>query len=307
MDIFDDVMTTLDLKGTLYFKTDFSAPWSVTVPRYENVARFHLVVQGTLVIKVEDRQPITLTAGDIILVPKGAQHILSDVPVSYAPPLETVLKDLNYRGEGVLVAGAGNANASTQLVCGHFSFRPRATHPLITALPDYLVISNAMRARYPLVDDTLRLLTRRMYDGDSGAAAAVVRLSEVVFIEILRSGIDGHSELCSVLDAFSDPKIGHSLRVIHSRLNEDWTVGSLAAEVAMSRSRFADKFSDLVGMAPMTYLADWRMQKALALIENTQITMQQIADQVGFHSPSAFTRAFVGKFGVSPTGMRKQA
>lgn len=306
MDILDDILDTLDLKGSLYFRTDFSPPWSVTVPPLGNAARFHLVMQGTCHVKVADETVVTLGPGDMILIPKGASHILSDKPVLIAPPLESVLADTGYTGEGVLAVGQGNPSASTQMVCGHFSFRPGAAHPLLEALPDYYVTTNSTRAKQPLIDESLRLIARRIFSESLGSEAAVKRLSEIVFIEVLRTGIIQDQRFTHMLDAFKDFRIGKALHLVHSRLAHPWTVDMLAREVAMSRSRFADRFKDLLGMGPMAYLAEWRLQKALSLLQDNRLSMQQIAGQIGYQSPAAFTRAFNAKFAISPTDYRKQ-
>ncbi|WP_394392078.1 AraC family transcriptional regulator [Shewanella woodyi] len=307
MDILDDVFDTLNLKGVLYFRTDFTSPWGVTVPRYQDAARFHYVIQGRCFIQLSPTTKVELNAGDLILIPRGASHILADSPRDYAPPLETVLNDANYSGDGVLTVGNGNKHAATQMVCGHFSFRQKADHPILQALPDYLVTSMSVRAQQPLLDGALRMIAERIFADEVGSAASITRLSEIVFIELIRSDLSGKSALTSILQAFKDPKISQSLKLIHSEHSQPWTVESLASKVAMSRSRFANRFSELLGTGPMAYLAEWRLQKALALLDNSQMSVQQIADHSGYHSPSAFTRAFSGKFGASPRDYRRQS
>ena len=221
MDLLDDIFSTLNLKGALYFRTDFSPPWGVTVPTHEQAARFHLVIQGRCYVQVADAENVELGPGDLILVPRGAEHILSHTPANSSPPLETVLKDAGYSGDGVLALGSGDKNASTQMVCGHFSFRQGADHPLLRALPKQLVTSMATRAKHPLLDEMLRLITQRIFADQLGSDAAIIRLSEIVFIELLRSGIGQHEELQLILNAFRDPKISHSLQLIHAKpLNE---------------------------------------------------------------------------------------
>ena len=305
MDVLDDILDTLNLKGTLYFRTDFCKPWSVTVPQYQQAARFHLVVQGRCTVGLEGGDSLELGPGDLILIPRGARHTLSDQPVNKAPPLETVLRDAGYSGNGVLAVGSGDANASTQMVCGHFSFRSGANHPILRSLPDHMITSAADRAKNPLLDETLRLIVRRIFSDAPGSTAAVTRLSEIVFIELLRSAISENSQISATLQAFSDPKIGRSLQLMHTRPEEHWTVESLASEVAMSRSRFSDRFRELLETSPMSYLAEWRLQKALALLDDTRISVQQVASQIGYQSPAAFSRAFCGKFGVAPKEYRK--
>ena len=307
MDILDDVLDTLDLNGALYFRTDFSAPWSVTVPVLEGAARFHLVVQGQCTVTLPRDRVVLLNPGDLILIPRGQTHILSDAPVEDAPPLETVLEQVRYDGEGVLTVGDGDPSASTQLICGHFTFRQKADHAMLRAMPDHLLATSAMRAKNPWLDDIMRMIGRHMLSDKSGTGASVRRLSEVMFIELMRMGIESEEQeqLRPALQGFQDPQIGRALAIIHKDLASPWTVNSLAREVGMSRSSFADRFADLMGQGPMSYLADWRLQKALALLDSSKANVQQIANQTGYRSPAAFTRAFTAKFGETPTKYRQ--
>ncbi|MGB1236840.1 MAG: cupin domain-containing protein [Pseudomonadales bacterium] len=303
MDLLDDIFNTLGLKGALYFRTDFSAPWGVEVPQHDGVARFHLVVQGQCAIKV-DQQITELQAGDLVMIPRGVSHQLLDSAQGSATTLEQVLSDSGYQGSGVLRVGEGDSRASTQLVCGHLSFRQCADHPILRTLPAVLHLANSCRAKHPLLDVVLRLIAQRIFDRELGAAASVTRLSEIVFIELLRAGISEQPELLALLQGLQDPRIGKSLSLMHQQPEQQWTVESLASAVAMSRSRFAHKFNQLIGVGPMAYLVDWRLQRALSMLEGSGLSIQQIAAQAGYQSPSAFTRAFSGKFGMPPRELR---
>ncbi|MEQ9143338.1 MAG: AraC family transcriptional regulator [Parvibaculaceae bacterium] len=305
MDILDDILGTLNLKGVLYFRTDFSAPWSVTVPDHDMAARFHLVVEGRLCLTLPDGTVKELGPGDLALIPRGRAHVLADAPGRVAPPLETVLDEAGYDGKGVLVAGGGDRQASTQLVCGHFTFRPGADHPILRALPDALIMTASDRAREPWLDEMLRLIVQRVFSGEIGSVASVTRLSEIMFIDLLRVGVHQCPALRAVLGAFRDAHIGKALHLIHERAADTWTVETLASAVGMSRSRFAERFRDLTGMGPMAYLSDWRLQKALSLLEDSRCSVQEVAVQAGYQSPAAFSRAFSGKFGIAPTKYRR--
>jgi AraC-like DNA-binding protein/mannose-6-phosphate isomerase-like protein (cupin superfamily) len=304
MDILDDILDTVGLKGSLYFRTEFSGAWSVTVPKHQQAARFHFVIQGRSFFYVDSRYKVELNAGDLILIPYGSLHVIADTPQESAPTLETVLKDTDYEGEGILIVGDGDSSQSTQMVCGHFNFRSKAEHPLINALPSYVVIRSSVRAQNTLLDDALRMISRVTFSGSVGSDAAIKRLSEVVFIELLRLGFDEQGPHQSLLNALNDKSIGRALNLIHSNPEHSWSLESLAREVAMSRSRFAERFKSLVGISPMLYLSDWRLQKALALIGDTRCSIQQVAQMIGYQSPSSFTRAFQGKFGLAPKDYR---
>ena len=243
MDVLNDILDTLDLKGALYFRTDFSPPWAVTVPDLEEAARFHLVVHGRCNVRIGDAPPVDLYPGDLILIPHGRSHILADTPEREPQRLESVIADTGYDGTGVFAVGQGDATASTQMICGHFTFRQGADHPMLRALPDKLRITSADRAGNPWLDETLRLVARRMFSDEIGAPAAVTRLSEIVFIELLRVGIDQCADLRAIVGALQDSQIGRALEIVHAEPAKPWSVESLGAAVGMSRSRFAERFS----------------------------------------------------------------
>ncbi len=306
MDVLDDILKTLDLRGAVYFRTDFSGCWATTVPDYENAARFHLVVQGRCHVVFPSGDHVELAQGDMVLVPNGRRHVLSDSGLAKAPPLETVLSDAGYDGRGVLRLGAGDGAASTQMVCGHFSFRKGAEHPVLSSLPEHVLVTASDRASQPWLDDTLKLVAQHMFANAPGTSATVTRLSEIVFVELIKSGIMESTAAHDLMTAFRDPQIGNALNCIHEQPGRDWSVQTLAQEIGMSRSRFSDRFSTLVGVTPMKYLADWRMQKALAALEQARTSIQEIAFQSGYQSTAAFSRAFATKFGFPPSAMRRE-
>jgi len=305
MDVLNDVLDTLKLKGILYFRTNFSEPWAITVPAFNQVARFHLVIQGNCFVKNNDGKTIKIGPGDLALIPGGTSHILSSNAVNAAPPLETILQSVAYDGKGVLAIGNGDPSAATQLICGHFSFRKGAEHPFLQALPSSIIIRNAQRIQLPWLDELLRLMARQVFVGNIGSEATISRLSEMILIELLRASTLERSSKPSFVRALSDGSIGKALQLIHNNPSDPWTVQSLATEVGMSRSRFAARFSEYIGFSPMAYLSDWRMQKALSLLDERRSTVQQIASLTGYRSSAAFTRAFSNKFGYSPTEYRQ--
>ena len=231
--------------------------------------------------------------------------MLSSSETVEGAPLADVMSQAGFTGTGPFVVGSGDAAASCQMVCGHFTFAEGADHPLLRSIPDLLHITAADRASRPMLDDVLRLIVRRMFEGEPGAAASVSRLSEVLFIEAMRAGIAQAPEIARLISAVYDPQIGKSLSLIHGDVAHAWTVDSLAAAVGMSRSRFAERFRELVGSGPMTYIADWRLQRALNLLADSNVPIKTVAHSIGYRSAAAFTRAFSERFGHSPKEQRK--
>lgn len=306
MDVLNDIVDTLHLKGVLYFRTDFTPPWAIAVPTFESAARFHLVVQGRLFVKLQSGASVELGPGDLIMIPDGCSHTISCTPIKEeAATLEQVIEESGYDGTGVFTLGDGDPNASTQLICGHFTFRSGADHPLLRALPEFLRVTSAIRAKHTWLDEVLRLVVRQIFSEPENSTATITRLSEVIFIETLRACRDQSPKLAHIIGALNQKQIGEALLLMHDRLDEAWTIDKLAGEVGMSRSKFAEQFRDAVGCGPMTYLTDWRIQKAINLLTASQLSVQQIAARTGYQSPAAFTRAFSQKLGVSPKQYRR--
>jgi len=307
MDVLSDVLDTVELRGTLYFRTRSTPPWGVRVPRYRHAARFHLVVRGHCHVTFENGGSLLLEPGDLIVIPHGASHDLADSPYSPVLPLDDVLERAGYRGEGVLAyGGSGDPDAPTELICGHFTFAEGADHPLLRALPEHLQVTADLRTRHVWLDEVMRLLARLMFAEAPGAAASVIRLSEVLFVETVRACAGQDGPLARVLGAMLDPRIGKALTLIHRHPERRWTVATLGREVAMSRSRFAAEFQSRLGCTPMAYLADWRLQKARTLLMRSRANVQQVAACVGYRSGAAFSRAFTQRFGKPPMVLRRE-
>ena len=308
MDALSDILDLLELRGTMYFRTAFSPPYAVGVPNQGRAARFHLVAQGRCHVRIEGGPSIALNTGDMILVPNGAAHVLSDEPDRAPTALDDVLEQAGYTGEGVLAFGGDpRPDGDAKLICGHLNFAEGFEHPLLRALPSHLLVTAELRARSPWLDELMRLIIRQMFAGSPGFTASVIRLSEALFIEAVRACADQDESLRRVITAIGDARIGRALSLMHRELGGDWTLDRIAREVGMSRSRFAEQFQALMGSAPMSYLSDQRLQKAMALLSATGEPVQQVAARVGYQSAAAFSRAFSNRYGHSPSDVRRAA
>ena len=303
-DVLSDILETIHLKATIYFRTDFSAPWAVTMPAFERVARFHLILRGRCHVTLVPDRTFDLDVGDLILIPSGKTHVLADSAGRQPIPLDQAITEAGYDGRGPFRIGAADPHAATQMICGHFAITQGGDHPLLRALPEAVVVTASERAGHPLLDETLQLLVRRAFAEGLGAAAAIKRLSEVLFIEAVRASMERNPELTKIMQAMTDQHIGRALELVHTMPSDPWSVDSLAKSIGMSRSRFAERFTDLVGMAPMTYLAEWRMQKALARLFQANVGIKEIATEAGYQSTASFTRAFTQRFGAPPKAYR---
>ena len=308
MDVLSDILATLRFRGSLYFSTEFHPPWGVRVPRFRRVARFHLVIRGGCWVRVENApSPVRLEAGDIILVPRGAEHVIADAPDSPARSVDDVVRAAGFTGRGALVIGDADSGAPTRLLCGHFEFDDDVDHPLLERLPPALLVRRDEEARSYHLEDAFRLIVREVREGHPGHEAVVERLSEILFVQVVRTWARHAEHDRGVLAALADPRLGAALEAIHTEPRAHWTLETLSRRAAMGRSAFVERFGTVVGETPLRYLISWRIQVAKRLLADSGLSLEQIAERVGYDSAASFSRVFKKTARVSPGEYRRGA
>lgn len=309
MDLLSDILSRLKLSGTLYFRTSFTSPWSVRVPPFENVSRFHLAHRGRCFVRVKDSpQPVLLEQGNLIIITAGAEHTLYCDPKTenLAVELDDVVQMSGFSGSGTLVYGAHGTNHETQLVCGHFAFDDSASHPLINALPPYIHIRNYGETAGSWMEHTLKVIGAEACRDDMGSDLIGLKLSEIIFAQALRTYLGAEGADKPVFAGFSDPNIARALKAIHADPAHVWTLEKLAAIAGMSRTSFVTKFSKCMSTTPLNYVTQWRMQIAKQLLADTSAAIIEIAGDVGYQSEAAFGRVFKKHFSVAPATYRRE-
>jgi AraC-like DNA-binding protein len=154
----------------------------------------------------------------------------------------------------------------------------------------------------------LRLMAAEAGELRPGGEAVITRLGDILVIQAIRAWMESDpAAQTGWLGALQDPQIGRAISLIQRDPARDWTVASLADEVAMSRSAFAARFTELVGEPVMRYVARWRMHVAVAALKEEGATVGELADRLGYRSEAAFSRAFKRIIGVSPGAVRRTA
>ncbi len=210
-----------------------------------------------------------------------------------------------YTDSGMARIVHGGGGPRTRMVCGFVGGNAQL-HPLLANLPPVMTLTLAALPSGDWIARTFAYAARTFADDDPGAATVMAKMAELLFAEAVRRYLAAlPREETGWLAGLRDPAIGRALSLMHVRLNEDWTADALAREVNLSRSTFADHFTALIGVPPMRYLLNWRMQVAMQKLRKTRRTIAQIAFAVGYESEAAFTRAFRREFGVPPAAWRK--
>jgi AraC-like DNA-binding protein len=302
MDVLTDVLNSLELKGWLSSRRELAPPW-----RYDFAASkdcmFHVINYGGAYLEVEgEAEPIRVEDGDVVLFPTGHPHSLYDDPAS---PL-TRLVHLDYNPQrGHQVVNREGEGPKPLLLCGAFHFEYPNAFPLLHRLPKLIHIPGAQGRMEQGFADIVHLIARESASEQPGAEVMLRRLSELLFIQVIRLWIAQQAK-ASVgwVGALRDQAISAALGLIHQSPERNWTVKELAEAAALSRSAFSARFTQLVGEPPMTYLTRWRMLRAQRLLKN-EVSMETIAELLGYESEVAFRKAFKREIGIPPARYRK--
>jgi AraC-like DNA-binding protein len=316
VDALSDVLRVVRLSGAVFLEAEFTAPWCISgriapedcspylaAPRH--VIAFHFVASGCMQLRTEGADAIEVRAGEtILLLHNDTHHFGSDLTLAPVPAGEIVQP--GRRGELARIVHGGGG-AATRLVCG-FLGTDMPFNPLMAALPKLLKLDLRTTPAGSWIESSFRFAASEISAGRLGSTTVIAKLSELLFVEAVSRFVDSLSaEHRGWLAGLRDPHIGRSLALLHARPGEKWTAVTLAQEVGMSRSVFAERFTALVGQPPMQYLALWRMHMAAQRLREGGGGVATIGFEIGYESEAAFSRAFKRQFGASPAAWRRQS
>jgi AraC-like DNA-binding protein len=303
VDVLTDVLNTLEPKGWLSSRRELASPW-----RYDFAASkdsmFHVLSFGGAYLQVEgEAEQIRVEDGDVLLFPTGHPHSLYDDPTS---PL-TRLVHLDYNPQrGHQVVFRKGQGPKPLMLCGAFHFEYPHDFPLLHHLSKLIHIPGTQGRMEQSFADIVRLIARESASQQPGTEVMLRRLTELLFIQVIRLWIDQQAETSvGWVGALRDQPINTALGLIHQSPEYRWKVQDLADAAALSRSAFSARFTELVGEPPITYLTRWRMLRATRLIKN-EVRMETIAEQLGYESEAAFRKAFKREMGIPPAQYRKR-
>ena len=281
--------------------SDDCRPFLVT-PRH--VIASHFVAAGHMQLRIDGGDTIDVRASELVLLPHNDAHTFgSDLNAAVMPARQIIRPP---PGGGISRIHYGGGGEVTQLLCG-FLGSEISFSPLLASLPRVLKLDVRATASGAWIESSFRFAVSEIAAGRVGSATVITKLSELLFVEAMSQFVASlPAEQRGWLAGLRDPQIGRALAVLHARPAEAWTAETLALEVGMSRSVFAERFTSLVGQPPMHYLTLWRMQVAAQHLREGHGGVAQIAFEVGYESEAAFSRAFKRQFGTSPGTWRRQ-
>ncbi len=315
MDALSETLRVVRLAGAIFINARFTAPWGylsppastvapLLEPDAERVVIFHLITEGQCYVEMAGRPPLQLVAGDAVLVPQGEAHRMCSEPG--VPPADTgdEMAEVLSRRPVMLVHGGGGAR--TRLVCGYMACDARLAGLLLQGLPPLTRVNVRGSSAGAWIEASVRYALDEAASSRPGGAGVLAKLAEVLFIEVLRLSM---SELgagrTGWLAGVGDRVVGAALHALHKHPARAWTLEELARTAGTSRSVLAERFQQLVGRSPMQYLTHWRMLLAANLLRRSNAPLGDIAQEVGYQTDTAFSRAFRREYGAPPAAWRR--
>ena len=295
MDILAQVLDRVRLGGTLLFHFELGHPWNLALPA-RPYALFHYLSRGSATLELEEGRELHLTEGDFVVVTRGEPHVI--YTDRRTKPLPIVDIDRLPGGLGVVRHG-GSALPLSTMICGNFTVERPSRGSVLELLPPLLLLKPAADGGW------LEAILRRMV-GESafarpGRDVALSRLTDVLFVEVLRSWIKSLDPgEGGWLGAMADPHIGPALQLIHAQPHRPWTLDDLGKRVGLGRSAFSARFTRLVGQPMYSYLIARRMSEAAFLLETSDDGIARIATSVGYETTAAFSKLFHRHHGLTP-------
>ena len=310
-DTLSDVLRAVRLRGAVFFNVSANHAWAAEAPAamelapmmmrgVDHVIEYHALARGSCWVRLLDGPSAQLYAGDVVMFPHGDAHVVSSEPGMRGNPdlswfaqtsVEQLPLKLSLGDDSVLHSAPPDGYAETNFVCGFLGCDVQPFNPLIAALLRLLILrandDNAWVANFT------QQAVAESHAQRPGGEAMLARMSEMMFVDAVRRYADQlPPQSAGWLAGLRDRYVGRALALMHEQPAQRWTIDELGRRVGLSRSALHERFAEVIGMPPMQYLAQWRMQVAARLLLETRSTVAAIAVDVGYDSEAAFARAF---------------
>jgi AraC-like DNA-binding protein len=315
MDALSEALNAVRMTGAIFYHAECSAPWGFSVPALRSVASrlapgterlvpYHLVTEGQALVRFDDLS-LPLEAGDVIIIPHGDAHTVSNG--SPATLIDSAASLGKFLAGDLRTMRLGGGGATTRFVCGYFGCERHAERLFLAGLPQVIRINLRGDATGEWLENCIRYLVNEADGARPGQSVLLSKMAEALFVQTLRRYMESlPPEQSGWLAGARDPVVGGALSLLHRDPSHAWSIEDLASRLATSRTVLAERFDRFLGEPPLTYLARWRLQLAARLLQTSGKNVGEIAADVGYASQAAFTRAFRRQFNVSPVQYRRQ-
>ena len=302
MDVLTDLLTRSRARGAAFARTHAHGDWGIAFAPVAGPT-LHTVIEGQAAWwATNPDEALTLRPGDVVLVRQQTVQHLAHVAGASCVPIETLAAGSPDRQ--ITLERPGSSATST-FFCGAYMFEGDLSDGLVASLPTTLRLQPAAGSS---LRATVDLIARELQRAQPGQQTLLDRLLDIALIEIVREHFTTNRQAApSWYRASGDAHLGPALRALHADPAHPWTVAALAARASLSRAAFARRFHDELGVAPLTYLTDWRMALAREQLRDSDDGIAAVAQSLGYASEFSFAAAFKRNEGIAPGRWRSRA
>lgn len=316
-DVLSDMLSVFRVTGAALLRAEMAAPVATDIPPAAMLAHvlhpgatrivvLHIVAKGSLWVEARGVPRRRLPEGSVIGFPHGDAHRLGVGESARPMPATDLMPPLPWVDLPVLRNTTDNVE--THLVCVYLRCDELLFNPILDSLPPLLCITPDEGGDEDAgwIGANTGHIVREATVARPGNACLIARLTELLFIEILRRHIaSSGADQTGWLAALADPHLARALACFHHQPARAWTLDEVAVEAALSRTALIERFQSVLEAPPMRYLTLWRLQLAARALRGSDRTLAQIAEEVGYGSEAALSRAFKRETSATPTEWRR--
>ncbi|MEH6593863.1 MAG: AraC family transcriptional regulator [Halioglobus sp.] len=297
MDVVDDILETLRFRGSIFFHSSLAAPWGMSLTS-SVTPRFHVALEGGFYVGTSDSQ-VSVRPMEIVMLPAGDMHWIADQENRKLVPSERAGQACEL-GQPLFQKG----DITNRLMCGVVEYDDAISHPIISALPSIFHVSDIHHE--DSIWMTVQQIDKEINRSGAKKSSIIDRLTEVLFIQLIKQHITENEYLKGFLSALREPRLGKTLQLIHKNPELHWTLDMISEEVGMSRATLQRKFKSELDMSPIMYLNRWRIAKAYQLVKYSSRSLDRIAGSIGFSDARTMRTAFQRQYGITPSELRRK-
>ncbi|OYU45032.1 MAG: hypothetical protein CFE44_09685 [Burkholderiales bacterium PBB4] len=302
MDLLTDIFRQAGLRRRLLDQRHLRDATALQFPCDRSMG-LHIVTQGQVYVHAPTLpRPQCLEAGDIAVMARGCLH-----SVSTHPDLQAVRTVALAHGWPVESVQAGSPMPQSSLISGAYQFWHHPVHPFFDEMPNWLVLRQSDGPYPSAMAHSMELLQQELALRELGSETLVYGLLDVIFVLLMREMLRRQGEAPACWShAVQDALVGKAVQALHEDCARAWTLDSLAQHAGLSRTSLAERFRESMGNTPLNYLRTVRMQKAMAALSESERSLEQIAQEVGYTDAFSFSKVFKRTVGVAPRDFRRQ-
>jgi AraC family transcriptional activator of mtrCDE len=301
--ILEELAPLLRVRPELQSICRFGGQWaSPHEPEPEGWAPFHIITAGACQLEIPTEAPVRLTAGDVAILPHGGPHIVK--ALHEAGGSAVPVRSLSRAFDSIQVKTNTHDEVETGLVCGRFHFEQANHNTVLAALPSLVVISASKNSDARRIALLIGTMQAELVDERIGAAAIATSLALAIMVIVLRTHLDTSATKQGVLALLARRHTAKALLGMLSEPARPWTLDHLAEHANTTRATLVRHFQAAVNMAPVAFLTELRLTIARGRIQASRTPLAVIAEDIGYQSETAFSRAYQRQFGVAPSGHR---